>query len=61
MGAKAIYMIVICCALLLGWVIGSVYPITIWPNSNCHRLGGAIRSIDGLGKPAECVIPWQEH
>ncbi len=48
-------------ALLIGWLLGSVFPAPLWPHSDCHRLGGALRTLDGPGKPTECVIPWQDH
>lgn len=48
-------------ALLIGWLLGSVFPVPLWPASDCHRLGGALRVTDGPGKPTECVIPWDDH
>ena len=48
-------------ALLIGWLLGSVFPVSLWPASDCHRLGGALRVPDGPGKSTECVIPWQDH
>ena len=27
--------------VLLGWVLGSVFPLELWNHSDCHRLGGS--------------------
>jgi hypothetical protein len=48
-------------AFFAGWAIGSVLPFPLWPSSECHQLGGSIRTIGGPGKPTECVIPWDEY
>lgn len=56
-----IRLLILMMCLIVGWLLGSVFPIGLWPHQDCHRLGGAIRTIDGPGKPMECVIPWQSH
>lgn len=45
-------------AVVVGWVFGSIFPFGLWPHSDCHHLGGAIRVVAGPGKATECVIPW---
>ena len=45
--------------LVLGWLLGSAFPLDLYPHSGCHRLGGALRIVEGPGKPTECVIPWE--
>lgn len=44
-------------ALIAGWLIGTVLPLSLWRYSDCHRLGGSVRSVNGPGKVLECVIP----
>lgn len=44
-------------ALVVGWGLGSAFPIGLWAHSDCHRLGGSLRATAGPGKAMECVIP----
>jgi len=54
------YVSVLVFCLVVGWLLGSVFPGHLWPHSDCHHLGGSIRTVDGPGKVVECVIPWAD-
>ena len=58
---RARMLLVLAGVFIAGWLLGSAYPITLWPDSDCHRLGGALRVTEGPGKPTECVIAWRDH
>lgn len=60
--SKVATTLLICAALLIGWIAGSVWPVQLWSGADCHRLGGRLQVVpDGPGKPTECVIPWDSH
>jgi hypothetical protein len=59
---KPLFFICIMLALLLvGWIAGSLFPLPLWDHSDCHRLGGAVQTVEGPGKPTVCVIPWERY
>lgn len=53
---RLLFFASLCFGLLIGWVMGSAFPIPLWAYSDCHRLGGFMYQYYDDGDKLGCLI-----